>query len=149
MSISFRECHDSEKFFEILPEDWQEGIVPHWEKYKESSKVFIVESDGEVLGGGIVFSTVSPDTLAYKEEAQRWFDKGYLYIGFLWISEKHRDKKLGTRWLQYLFELFPQQSFWLSIEEYNLVSFYKRSGFQVIKKIISAQSEEWILSREA
>lgn len=149
MSISFRECNDPDMFFEILPEDWQEGIVPHWGKYQETSKIFIVESDGEVLGGGIVFSMVSPDTLAYKEEAQRWFDKGYLYIGFLWISEKHRDKKLGTRWLQYLFELFPQQNFWLSIEEYDLVSFYKRNGFKVIKKIISAQSEEWILSREA
>ncbi|AHM58858.1 gcn5-related n-acetyltransferase [Flammeovirgaceae bacterium 311] len=139
-----------EVFFSALPADWQEGIVPYWLAYEHTAKIYILESEGAVLGGGIVFSTVSPDTQpCYFEEALRWFDQGYLYIGFLWFSEQHRGKQLGTKWLQHVFELLPEQSFWLAIDDYKLSSFYTRNGFELIKKIGSQESEEWILAMHA
>ncbi len=136
-------------FFNALPEDWQEGIVPFWQDYKHTAKIYVLESAGEVLGGGIVFSTVSPDTQpSYYEEAQRWFDQGYLYIGFLWFSEQHRGKQLGSKWLHHLYDLLPDQNFWLAIDDFKLSAFYQRNGFQLIHKLELEESNEWILSME-
>jgi hypothetical protein len=145
---SFKECSQNpERFFSSLPADWQEGIIPFWNAYQHSARVFILESSTELLGGGIVFSTPSPDTHPhFQQQAQRWFDEGYLYVGFLWISEQHRDKQLGSAWLQSLFRLFPQQKFWLSIEEFRLASFYLRNGFSLVQHVSLGESEEWVLA---
>lgn len=136
------------KFFDILPPDWQEGIVPYWTDYQDTARIFILAKNEETLGGGIVFSTVSPDTMAYREEAQRWFDQGNLYIAFLFISEKYRGQQLGSEWLQLLYKRFPKQSFWLSIEEEGLVRFYEKNGFKVVKEVKGEAGPEWILVRE-
>ena len=134
-----------ERFFNILPEDWQEGIVPFWPEYQHTARIYTLETPSEVLGGGIVFASVSPDTMLYKKEAQSWFDRGFLYIGFLWITEKHRGKNLGSEWLQELNKLFPNQKLWLSIEEEGLLAFYEKNGFRLVKKINADAGEEWIL----
>lgn len=139
---------EADRFFQILPADWQEDIVPDWPHYRHSSRVFTLESDQGTLGGGIVFSTVSPDTKAYKEEAQKLFDSGYLYIGFIWIAEQHRGKQLGSFWLQELFNKMPHQKFWLSIDEYELASFYTRFGFKLLKSVQCKGKPEWILVKE-
>ena len=138
-----------ESFFNALPADWQEGIVPYWSEYQHTARIFIFQSGTEVLGGGIVFSTISPDTQeVYQEEAQRWFDEGYLYIGFLWFSEQHRGKQLGTKWLEQVFDKNPRQKFWLAIDEYRLSSFYIRNGFSLVQKIESEDGEEWVLTMD-
>ena len=148
MEYYFKESTNKpESFFNALPQDWQEGIVPYWTAYEDTARIFVFETGQEVIGGGSVFSTISPDTQpSYQRDAQRWFDEGYLYIGFLWISEKHRDKKLGSNWLQSVFTILPRQKFWLSIEEYALSSFYLRNGFELIERIDLAESQEWILA---
>ena len=138
-----------ESFFNALPADWQEGIVPYWADYQHTARIFTFQSGTEILGGGIVFSTVSPDTQeVYQQEAQRWFDEGYLYIGFLWFSEQHRGKQLGTKWLEQVFARHPRQKFWLAIDEFRLSSFYIRNGFSLIEKIESAEGEEWVLTMD-
>lgn len=143
----FRESTEKpERFFNTLPPDWQAGIVPYWSEYKHTARIFVLESATEVLGGGIVFSTLSPDTQpAYAAEAQQWFDEGYLYIGFLWIGEQHRDQQLGSAWLQSVYHVLPKQKFWLSIEEHRLASFYIRNGFELKHSLQLADSQEWIL----
>lgn len=147
MDYQFEECTGlPEKFFSILPDDWQQSIIPFWPDYQDSARIFILSTPEEVLGGGIVFSSVSPDTLTYQKEAQAWFDRGYLYIGFLWISEKYRGKRLGSRWLELLRLQLPYQKFWLSIDEFQLAAFYEQNGFTVIRKIEGAYGEEWILA---
>jgi diamine N-acetyltransferase len=137
-----------ERFFDILPADWQEEIVPFWPAYRQTARIYTLETEPEILGGGIVFASVSPDTKWYEQEAQSWFDKKYLYIGFLWIAEKHRGKSLGSKWLSELRKLFPRQKFWLSIEEAGLMDFYKKNGFRIVKRIHRDEGEEWIMVKE-
>ncbi len=136
-----------EQFFSILPPDWQDAIRPFWPGYEDTARIYILESDGEVLGGGIAFSAVSPDTMFYRDEAQRWFDEGYLYIGFLWVAEQHRGRQLGSMWLQELFLQFPGQRFWLAIEDYQLLPFYERNGFRLAKAVEGEWGPEWVLVR--
>lgn len=148
MEPSFREItEEPERFFSILPADWQEGIMPQWSAYAHSAKIFILETPTEILGGGIVFSSPSPDCQpSYLLEAQEWFDKGYLYVGFVWISERHRDKQFGSKWLQQLFKKMPAQNFWLTIEDVKLSSFYQRNGFELIKEVALDFFPEWVMT---
>lgn len=136
------------RFFRILPDDWQESIVPLWDQYRQHTRVFTLEAEGKVLGGGLVFSTPSPDTLVYEAEALSWFDKGYLYIGFLWIDASCRGKKLGSRWLSSLFQLFPAQRFWLAVDSFDLAHFYQVNGFHLVREIQAGEATEWIFSYE-
>lgn len=136
-------------FFEILPPDWQESIVPYWSDYQNSSRIFVLKKHAKVLGGGIVFSKVSPDTLFYEDIAKGWFHKGYLYIAFLFIAESERGQGLGSLWLKELFKQMPKQSFWLSIEEYGLHKFYEENGFVIDSEIGGEYGQEWIMTRKA
>lgn len=155
MEHRFKETTDKpERFFDILPADWQESITPFWANYVSSARIFVLESATEplgehtqVVGGGIVFSSISPDCQPmYHAEAKQWFDEGYLYIGFLWIAEQHRDKQLGTKWLQSLYGRFPGKGFWLSIDDIKLASFYKRNGFALMKKVELDYYPEWVMA---
>jgi len=146
---TFRDLSASARlFFNILPTDWQEGIVPFWKDYQSSTQVFVLRKEHRIAGGGLVFSRPAPDTLIYKEEAQNWFDKGYLYIGFLWIDEQFRNRQLGSYWLHQLFRQNPGQKFWLAIEEEGLASFYSKNGFYLKKIIHLTDSSEWIMLRD-
>ena len=147
MAPQFKDCTARpEYFFSILPPDWRGDIAPVWGDYKDTANIFILESGKQAIGGGIVFSSVSPDTMIYGAEAQHWFDEGYLYIGFLWIAEQHRGKQLGSSWLQQLIRQFPHQKFWLSIDDYQLLPFYERNGFRLMKEVETASGKEWILT---
>lgn len=97
-----------------------------------------------MAGGGIIFTTNPPDT-AYVAEATELFNAGYMYIGFLWVSEKHRGKKLGLEWIHQIRKYYPNQKFWLAIDEYWLKTFYERAGFSVIKEVWVPEGKEWIL----
>jgi GNAT superfamily N-acetyltransferase len=132
-------------FFSILPPDWQREIAPVWESYKASAKIKTLTLGNEVVGGGILFSTVSPDTTQYKEEALHWFGLGYIYIGFLFIDEKHRGKHYGSLWLQEVEKTTQHNKFWLTIDDYELVKFYEPNGFQLVKKISLPDWDEWVL----
>lgn len=151
MEHQFIECTEKpETFFSKLPEDWQEGIVPYWPEYQQTARIYILHAANEVLGGGIVFSSVSPDTqVVYKQEAQSWFDQGYLYIGFLWFAEEHRGKQLGSQWLKHLFARNSRQKFWLAIDDYKLSSFYQRNGFSLVERIELPEGDEWVLTMDA
>lgn len=133
-------------FFDILPTDWQDEIVPFWTGFEESANIYIIEENNCIIGGGIVFSTTPPDVIYFKEESQEWFDNGYLYIGFLWIAEDRRDNNLGSYWLDELKKLDLNQGYWLLIEEERLHRFYQRNGFLLNKTIIHNQHPEWLYS---
>ncbi len=132
-------------FFEILPKDWQEGIVPFWENYKKTTKIYVLEDNKEILAGGLVFSECPPDMDFFKLEAQEWLEKGYLYLGFLWVPKKFRNKSLGTLWLNTLKKLDENQKYWLTIEEDNLRYFYEKNNFEYEKTIQNDSNTEQLL----
>lgn len=147
MNFEFKPLQSSAYlFFDILPKEWQDEIVPFWTGYEESADIYIIEDNNHIIGGGIVFATTPPDILYFKEEAKDWFDNGYLYIGFLWIAEVRRDKNLGSYWLDQLKKIDLNQKYWLLIEEERLHRFYQRNGFLLNKTIIHEKHPEWLYS---
>ncbi len=147
MNLEFKWLQDSANlFFDILPKDWQDEIVPFWTRYEASANIYIIKENNRIIGGGIVFATTPPDVIYFQEEAREWFDNEYLYIGFLWIAEDRRDNNLGSYWLDELKKKHPNQKYWLLIEEERLHRFYQRNGFLLNKTIIRDQHTEWLYS---
>jgi diamine N-acetyltransferase len=132
-------------FFNILPENWKVEITPFWEDYKNSSIIYTLEIEEMVIGGGIVFSKVSPDSQAYKRDAQQLFQRGLLYFGFLWINPEHRGNDFGSVWISELKRFHPKKKFWLSIEEEGLKKFYEKNDFKTFKEVSLPSIKEWIM----
>jgi hypothetical protein len=132
------------QFFDILPEDWQDEIVPFWDDYKNTASIYVIKEDSHVIAGGILFSTCSPDITYFKKEAQTWFENGFLYIGFLWVAEDNRNNNLGSFWLDELKRQLPNQKLWLLIEEERLHSFYLKNDFKLDKTIKNNDHLEWL-----
>lgn len=136
---------EPDRFFEILPEDWLEGIVPFWNEYQDSSQIFTLEIEYLVIGGGITFSKPAPDTLAYENVAQEFFNENRLYFGFLWLNPSYRGNDLGSVWIKNLRLRFPNRKFWLAIEDLGLSNFYQKNGFNILKKVEASDTIEWIM----
>ncbi len=135
---------DPQSFFDIMQADWKVSIAPFWKDYVETARVFTLETDTEVLGGGIIFSTIPPATIDEKG-AQELFDSGLLYIGFLYIKENYRGCNLGTKWLEEVRREYKGSHFWLTIDEYRLKSFYNRNGFHVVGEVSNGDWSEWVM----
>jgi len=135
-----------ELFFDILPTDWRTEIEPFWPEYKKTSQIYGLDEEGEIIAGGIVFSSVSPDTKGYGEIAQKWLDQGYLYMGFIYVQEDRRGEGLGTLWINKVKQQDSQQKYWLAIDEYGLSNFYRKLGFSVVEEVRNGADPEWILA---
>ena len=145
MDLVFKELENDQKvFFEMLPTDWQSEIVPFWEDYQNSSKIYVLFENKTLIGGGIVFSKTPPDVLYYETEAKEWFENGFLYLGFIWIIEEKRGKNLGSIWLDELKKSFPNQNYWLLIEEEHLHRFYQKNGFKLDTALAHEAHCEWL-----
>ena len=131
-----------ERFFKLLPEDWKEVIVPFWNDYNTSAAIYVIEKDLEIIAGGIVFSECPPDLLNYKIDLQHWFDKGYYYLGFIFVKETMRGQHLGSKWLDAIKKQFPNQKFWLLIEDEHLHHFYIKNGFERIQAFQNGNQTE-------
>lgn len=131
-------------FFEILPQDWQDEIVPFWNDFKTDAKIYCLEDNATIIGGGIVFYKSPPNFEYFENEANHWFDKGYLYLGFIWISEEHRNKNLGSFWLDQLKIQNVRRDFFLLTEEDYLQHFYEKNGFIRLKSVQNGDHEEWL-----
>lgn len=138
-----------ERFFAILPSDWQEEIMSAWPDCHTYARVLGVNLDGSIIGGGIVFSQPSPDVAPYADDAKALFNKGYLYIGFLWVDPAHREKGYGTRIMRQIMKTYPRKHFWISIEDPSLSAFYEKLGFRFLKIVHGADKPEWIYTLES
>jgi len=145
---AFQKTSDHQQFFSLLPEDWRSEISENWNSFADKASIYLLRDQGQIKAGGIVFSICPPDMYYDKKEAQKWFDSGYLYIGFLWVPEEFRGNNLGSAWIQALKEAFPTQKFWLSIEEEKLRYFYVKNGFQLVKSLQNGPNKEWLLTYE-
>lgn len=145
MAITFKNLNTNPHlFFDLIPSDWQEEIIPFWNDYQETSDVYCLLDDGQIIGGGIVFSKCTPDILYFQKKAQEWFDKGYLYLGFIYISENRQHQNLGSLWLQELKKLDPEQCYWLVIEDFNLDRFYTKNKFVLDRTLHKNDQQEWL-----
>lgn len=144
--MDFKEIENPHIFFNILPVDWQESIVPYWDVYKSSTKCFALFDNDKLIAGGLVFSECPPDMLYAKEEADYWFLKGYLYLGFIYVLEEHRGENLGSVWLSSLKKMFPKQKFWLTIEDADLHGFYAKNGFVKVNTLNNKGQKEIVYS---
>ncbi|WP_325450125.1 GNAT family N-acetyltransferase [Gelidibacter sp.] len=144
-AFTFRELKtDPQHFFQILPKDWQDEIVPFWDIYKTDSKIYIIEDSNSLIGGGIVFYKSPPHFEYFATEAETWFNNGYLYLGFIWISEQHRNKSLGSFWLNQLKSKNPKQQYFLLTEEEQLHHFYLKNGFVCHQSLQNEDHREWL-----
>lgn len=132
-------------FFDFLPEDWRAEIEPFWRDYAQNSYIFALAENGRIIAGGIVFTTVSPDTRGYSKIAREWLDRGYKYMGFIYVDEIRRQEGLGSRWVNDIRLLHPDWKFWLAIDDYGLSKFYKKLGFEIVQEIQNDDRPEWIL----
>ena len=124
-------------FFDMLPKDWQDTIVPFWEGLKATTQLFVLVENDAILAGGLMFSKCPPDMMYYENEAKEWFNKDYLYLGFIYVEEKQRNRNLGSLWLDNIKNLRPNRGFWLAIEDENLHKFYDRNGFEKVATILN------------
>ncbi|MFG6686426.1 GNAT family N-acetyltransferase [Mariniflexile sp. HNIBRBA6329] len=145
----FKRCTEIADFFKILPEDWQEGIMPFWETYKKTTKCYVLIENNQIMAGGLVFSTCPPDMLYAVEEANSWFRKGYLYLGFIYVLEEKRGRNLGSLWLNELKKMHSKQNYWLTIEDLNLDTFYAKNGFNYVKSLYNDGVEEGLYVYES
>ncbi len=108
----------------------------------------LVLSEGESLyTGGVVFSKAPSDMEYAVKTADEWFAKGYLYLGYIWTCANYRGMGYGSCWFDCLFEYLPYQKYWLTIEDYSLINFYKKKGFKLIKEMRNKDKTEWLLAQ--
>lgn len=136
-------------FFDFLPGDWRDEIEPFWPEFEGKARIYCLEDGHQVVAGGIVFFDVSPDTQGYADIARSWFDKGFAYMGFIYVDETRRSQGLGSYWIEAVRALDPTQRFWLAIDEYGLSNFYRKLGFEVKQEVINNNQPEWILAENS
>jgi len=142
--MTFTGCNNCKEFIKILPTDWQESILPFWKSVKATTKGYLLVEDNKIIAGGLVFSKCPPDMLYAVEEANKWLNKGYLYLGFIYVVEEKRHQNLGSVWLTNLKQKNPKQSYWLTIEDLKLDAFYTKNDFKKIKVLFNDDQEEWL-----
>lgn len=144
----FKEIISYQQFFNMLPTDWRDSILPFWEAYKKTTKCYLLLEDEKPVAGGLVFSECPPDMTYAKEETEMWFKNGYFYLGFIYVLEEKRGKNLGSIWLSNLKNMLPKQKYWLTIEDLSLDEFYVKNGFQQIKILNNDDHQEALYSYE-
>lgn len=148
MPYQIYQCKNAQEFTELLPADWSADLIPYLDQNFEQSKIYLLSVKNETIGGGVIFSKCSPDLYYNPQEAATWFEKGYLYIGYLWLKDSYRAKGGGSAWLQHILKKYPTQKFFLTIDDKQLLSFYEKNGFHFIKTLQNGEATEWLLSFE-
>jgi GNAT superfamily N-acetyltransferase len=135
-------------FFQILPVDWKNEITPIWKRYATKTQIFVLKDGDQIVAGGIVAHGMPLDMHHFFQEVMEWVDKGYRYIGYLWVIESRRNRRLGSLWLEALAKHDPKVNYWLTIEEEELKQFYLRNGFRTVKKIEKNGLTEWLMVKD-
>lgn len=135
----------AKEFFRIIPSDWQDIIVPIWDIYRENAIIYVLMDQGSIVAGGIVFEQDPPNMTDFElREGEKYRNAGFHYIGFLYVDPNRRNQALGTQWLNALKAKQPNQSYWLTIEEEGLQTFYEKNGFQCISQSKDPTNKEWL-----
>jgi hypothetical protein len=148
MELYFEQLKGNPKqFFDILPQDWKNSIIPNWVYYKNSAKIYVIKENFEIICGGIVFTEALKEMTPFEIKFKHLFNEGYYYLGYIWVAEHKRNQQLATKWLNALKSKNPSQKYWLTIEEEPLNYFYKKNGFNLFAESDdTAEVKEWIFT---
>ena len=147
MEIEFNKIANSPaQFFNILPQDWQDIIVPQWDKFKNSSSIYVFKENEELIAGGIVFENGHPNRTSFEKKHQYLYTENYFYIGFVWVIPSKRNQQLASKWLSEIKKAAINQKFWLVIEEESLKYFYQKNDFKLIAESNAKNNKEWVLT---
>ena len=124
----FRKLVSPSEFFNILPQDWRDDLLPQWQDLEGTSDVFVVKYRADVISGGIVFHQMLPQLSAVEFQASMLF-KNVPYIGYIYTQPEYRSLGAASFWFHALFNRRKNQSYWLSIEDLRLSFFYQKFGF--------------------
>lgn len=136
---------EPERFFSKLPAGWKREARQAWPQVAAESRILILQEGTSFRGGGIVSQALFPDMQAFEEDARRWYDRNYHYIGFLYVPTEFRSHGYGSIWLKEIRKAVPARGFWLSIEKIGLLKFYARSGFHLERIVRQGEHTEWLL----
>jgi len=145
-SVEFRVLEtEADVFFRILPEEWQKVIAPVWGDYKDHAFIYVLKNAKEIMAGGIVFKGEPPNMTFFEmEKGEIYVALGYYYIGFLFVDPNYRSQSMGSKWLEEIKNKYPDRSYWLTIEEEGLRSFYEKNGFKCVAESQDPSPAEWM-----
>jgi GNAT superfamily N-acetyltransferase len=124
-------------FCALVAQEWQEDIAALEQKF--SFEIYLGIEKREVFAGLAVFTMAAPETEKYAEIAAELFSQKMAYLGYLVVVPKYRGCGIGAQFLERFLGKFPQQSFWLAIEDPKLAQFYQRHGFQLFATVAGEQ----------
>jgi GNAT superfamily N-acetyltransferase len=133
-------------FFKILPQDWQEIIVPQWDKFKDTASIYIFKEDEVIIAGGIVFKNGHPNSTNFEKKHEYLYAENYFYLGFLWVIPEKRNQQLASKWLAKVHAINNNQKYWLTIEEASLQHFYQKNGYKLLAENNELDCNELILT---
>lgn len=137
--------NEADVFFSILPEEWQTVIGPVWKDWEDNAHIYVLRNTSEIMAGGIVFYAAPPKMTHFEiDKGAPYLALGYYYIGFLYVAPNYRNQSLGSKWLEAIKNKYPKRSFWLTIEEEGLRSFYEKNGFKCVAKSEDPSTPEWM-----
>ncbi|WP_320417097.1 GNAT family N-acetyltransferase [Tenacibaculum sp. IB213877] len=146
MGTFIKPISNQTELFSILSDEWKELITPVWQLHASSSNIYGLFLNDQLIGGGILFYKMPPYATSFELENENLFKKGYVYLGYVWISENHRNKGYASKFLTLLKKENPSQKYWLTIEEENLRYFYEQNGFTMYAESENEYPKEWILT---
>jgi GNAT superfamily N-acetyltransferase len=111
-------------------------------------ELFVITEKDRIVAGGMVFEGLPADMQVFDDDVRLYIEKGYLYIGYLFVDQAHRGKQLGSLWLTCIKGLYGGKGFWLTVEEPGLREFYEKNGFTWVKSLEKEGDSEELLLRE-
>ena len=123
------------QFFDFLPIDWQNELLPQWNELSETAEVYGLYKDDSLdnlTTMGIIFKTQLPRLTPFEKAIQNALSS-YLYIGYVYTMPQFRGKGNASLWFDALKLQFPKVNFWLTIEEPELAEFYIKNDFKLFK----------------
>ena len=132
--MEFKEIlNPTAEFFDFLPQDWQDELLPQWPVLAQSAKVFCIYKDNNqvnLITMGIIFSGDLPLLTPYEKSIKNLL-VDYSYIGYVYTLPEYRGQGYGSQWFSGLIAYYPKHNFWLTIEEPALADFYQKNNFEI------------------
>lgn len=118
-----------DQFLAAMPEEWRADFRLYLESCADRMELFVITDNGQIIAGGIVMNGLPPEMKRFEKDIKHYIEKGYLYIGFLFVATEYRKQNIGSTWLRHITEAFDTQGFWLTVEDVGLIEFYEKNGF--------------------